>query len=73
MIEDKKEIWRTFGQLGSLGFTLVLCTFAGLGSGLLLDKWTGLKPLFTIICLLLGIIAGFVYMFYKFGINANKK
>ena len=73
MDDDRKQLLRTFGELGSLGFTLVLTTFAGLGSGLLLDSWTGLKPLFTIICLLLGIIAGFVYMFYRFGANAKKK
>jgi F0F1-type ATP synthase assembly protein I len=69
--EENKELLNQFGLLGSLGFTLVLATFSGLGLGLLLDKWTGLTPLFTIVMLLLGIAAGFVYIFYKFGKNAK--
>lgn len=73
MNDDNRQLLRTFAQLGSLGFTLVLTTFTGLGAGLLLDKWTGLDPLFTIGCLLLGIIGGFLYMFYRFGANAKKK
>jgi F0F1-type ATP synthase assembly protein I len=69
--EENNELLNQFGLLGSLGFTLVLATFSGLGLGLLLDKWTGLTPLFTIVMLLLGIASGFVYIFYKFGKNAK--
>jgi F0F1-type ATP synthase assembly protein I len=63
---DKNELFQSLGTVGTLGFTLVLSTFAGLGIGILSDKITGLKPLFTIIFLIFGIIAGFVYIFVKF-------
>jgi len=63
---DKNELFQSLGTVGILGFTLVLSTFAGLGIGILSDKITGLKPLFTIIFLIFGIIAGFVYIFVKF-------
>jgi F0F1-type ATP synthase assembly protein I len=73
MKEENRDLLRKAGELSSLGFTLVLSTFTGLGAGLLLDRWTGLSPLFTILLLLAGIAAGFIYMFYKFGAYANKK
>jgi len=60
-----KEIFKSLGTLGALGFTLVFSTFAGLGIGLLLDKITGLKPVFTISCLIFGIVTGFVYIYVK--------
>ena len=65
MLKGNKELFRSLGTVGLLGFTLVISTFAGLGIGLLLDKLTGLKPLFTISCLLFGIVAGFVNIFVK--------
>jgi F0F1-type ATP synthase assembly protein I len=72
MDNDQRDMLRAVGQLGSLGFTLVLTTFAGLGLGLLLDKLTNLKPLFTIACLLFGIISGFVYIIVKYARNDDK-
>ncbi|PKL90495.1 MAG: hypothetical protein CVV21_12565 [Candidatus Goldiibacteriota bacterium HGW-Goldbacteria-1] len=67
MDSDLREGLKSLGTLGTLGFTLVICTFAGLGIGLLLDKLTGLKPVFTIIFLLFGIVSGFVNIFVKTG------
>ena len=72
MKEDDRQFWRRAIELSSVGFTLVLATFTGLGLGLLLDKWTKLSPLFTIIMLLFGIVSGFVYLVYKFGSNGKK-
>ncbi len=70
---DKKDkdlnIWQQFGFLGSVGFTLVLTTFAGLAFGLALDRITGLKPFFTVALLLFGIVSGFIYLYYHFGKN----
>jgi len=65
MIKGNKELFESLGTVGLLGFTLVLSTFAGLGLGILLDKLTGLKPLFTIVLLLFGIVAGFINIFVK--------
>jgi F0F1-type ATP synthase assembly protein I len=69
MDKDQRDLLRNFGELGSLGFTLVLSTFCGLGLGLFLDKITKLKPLFTISCLLFGIISGFVWIIMKYARN----
>lgn len=70
MDKDERDMLRNLGELGSVGFTLVLSTFCGLGMGLFLDKITKLKPLFTISFLLFGIILGFVWIIIKF---AGKK
>jgi F0F1-type ATP synthase assembly protein I len=69
MEKDQRDGLRAVGQVGAIGFTLVLSTFSGLGIGLLLDRVTGLKPLFTIVLLLFGIIAGFVWVIVKFAGN----
>jgi F0F1-type ATP synthase assembly protein I len=62
---DKRELFKSLGTVGTLGFTLVFSTFAGLGIGLVLDRLTGLKPVFTIFFLIFGIVAGFVYIYVK--------
>ena len=56
-------------NLGSLGFMLVALTFIGLGAGLLLDKATGLSPLFTLLGLLAGIAMGIINIVVKAGMN----
>jgi len=38
---------------------LVAGVLVGLVGGFYLDKWLGTKPLFIIICLVIGILAGF--------------
>jgi F0F1-type ATP synthase assembly protein I len=72
MDNSQRDGLRAVGQVGAIGFTLVLSTFSGLGIGLLLDRFTGLKPLFTITFLLAGIIAGFVWVIVKFAGNNDK-
>ena len=58
---------QTVGQglatMGSLGFTLVGCTFLGLFAGYNLDRWLKTSPWFTILLLLVGIAAGFINIF----------
>lgn len=72
MDKDNRDALVSLGEAGSIGFTLVLATFSGLGIGLLLDKVTGLKPLFTIVFLLFGIISGFVWVIVKYAGNNAK-
>jgi ATP synthase protein I len=50
-------------RLSSLGLTLVFSTFIGFGLGWLLDKVLKTAPLFTILLLLLGIVAGFINVY----------
>lgn len=58
-----QTVWRGLATMGSLGFTLVGCTFLGLLAGYNLDRWLKTSPWFTIPLLLLGIGAGFLNIF----------
>jgi len=58
-----QTVWQGLATLGSLGFTLVGCTFLGLFAGYYLDRWLETSPWFTILLLLIGIAAGFLNMF----------
>lgn len=60
-----REAMKELATTGNLGFMLVFSTFAGLGAGLLIDKATGLSPLFTVLLFLLGIAAGFINLVVK--------
>ncbi len=47
----------------SMGLHIISGTIVGGVAGYLLDFWLGTKPIFFLILLLLGIIAGFMNMF----------
>ncbi|PIX89081.1 MAG: hypothetical protein COZ31_03890, partial [Nitrospirae bacterium CG_4_10_14_3_um_filter_44_29] len=47
-------------EASTIGLNLVLATFVGLAMGYGLDKLFNTSPWFTIIFLMLGIIAGFL-------------
>ncbi len=58
----KRETRRAFKELAyfsSLGISVSLAIFIGLGVGVWLDRKFGTSPWFTLIFLVLGIIAGF--------------
>jgi len=57
-------ILKGLGALTAIGVTLVASTFVGLLIGLYLDRVFSTKPWFTIIFLILGIIAGFRNIYY---------
>ncbi len=50
-------------RVSTLGITFVLCTFTGLGFGLLLNKYLHLGDWVIIVGLFFGIIAGYVTVF----------
>ena len=52
-----------FGYLGlltQLGLVVLSSTFIGLFLGIFLDRKLNSKPLITIVCLIFGIIGGFI-------------
>ena len=49
--------------VSQLGFTMVGCILFCLAIGYFLDKWLGMRGLFTIIFTLLGVIGGGVTVF----------
>ena len=63
MDEKDRKLIRMVGVLSTLGLTLVFSTVIGLYIGIKLDEWLGTAPWFTVIFLLLGIIAGFRNLF----------
>jgi len=58
----KKETRRAYKELayfGSLGISVALAIFIGLGIGIWLDRKFGTSPWLTLVFLVFGIIAGF--------------
>lgn len=54
-----KSIIKAFARAGTIGLNMVVSTFVGYLIGSQLDRWLNTAPWFTIIFLILGIIAGF--------------
>ena len=50
-------------RLTGLGWYVATCIVAGVVGGVLLDKWLGLKPLFTLLGILFGTTAAFYGLF----------
>jgi ATP synthase protein I len=55
-----KSIIKAFARAGTVGLNMVVSTFVGYLIGSQLDKWLNTSPWFTIIFLVLGIIAGYL-------------
>ena len=51
--------WGTALRLTGLGWYIAFCVVAGIVLGILMDKFTGLSPLFTIIGVVLGSFLAF--------------
>jgi ATP synthase protein I len=61
---EKGELFRSLSSASMVGINLVTCTFVGFAIGYwVLDRFFNSYPWFTIIFLLLGIAAGFMYLF----------
>lgn len=67
---SKREFFRFFGVASTVGINFVVSTFAGFAIGYVLDSIFGTTYL-KIIFLVLGIIAGFKYLF-KIASKAKK-
>lgn len=59
MEEKNKGFLKKVTWLSSLGISMVVATFVGLYIGVYLDRAFSTDPWFTIIFLIIGIIAGF--------------
>lgn len=61
---SRKEFTRLLGVASTVGINFVISTFIGFGIGWVLDnKVFNTSPYLTIIFLILGIVAGFKYLF----------
>ena len=60
---EKKKIYLTIADLSTMGIAMVLCIVLGLAGGIYLDHRFGTEPVFTLIFLFGGILAGFRIMY----------
>ena len=68
--EKGKEYVRMM-NLSSVGIALILCTFIGFGVGYLIDKAAHTQPVFSIVFLILGVIAGFINVYRTITKNSD--
>ncbi len=62
--EKKREFIRFLGVASTVGINMVVSTFVGFALGYwIVDEYLGTRPWFTVILTLLGIVAGFRYLF----------
>jgi len=59
--------------LGSVGTQLVVSIFMGFGIGYWLDKWLGTRPVFMLVFMLLGVVAGFLNIYRTVGKGTRGK
>jgi ATP synthase protein I len=60
---EKKKIYLTIADLSTMGIAMVLCIVLGLVGGIFLDHKFGTEPVFTLIFVFGGILAGFRIMY----------
>ena len=60
---EKKKIYLTVADLSTIGIAMVLCIVLGLAAGIFLDNRLDTSPIFTLIALFGGILAGFRIMY----------
>ncbi len=63
MEDDTKGLIRQLGKVSLIGIEMVVSTFIGLVMGIFLDRKFETEPIFTIVFLIVGIIAGFRNVF----------
>jgi len=61
--KDKKNMYLTVADLSTMGFAMVISIILGLVAGLYLDNRFGTEPIFTLILIFGGILAGFRIMY----------
>jgi ATP synthase protein I len=69
-MDEKKNKKREFVEITrvtSVGIHLILCSLIGWFIGGLIDKHFHTSPIFTVFFLLIGIGAGFIYVFRTLG------
>ena len=72
MGQSDREHWRMLAMASSMGISVVLATVLGLALGYWLDSLFGTAPWLLLICLGLGIVAGFRNI-YVIGKRSLKK
>ena len=60
MDDEKSQVYKALGLLGSLGLIATACVFGGVLGGYYLDRWLGTQSVFTLVGTVLGVASLFV-------------
>ena len=63
MKEDRRSFYKQIGRMSAIGLEMGLCVAIGLAMGYFIDRYFQTKPWFTVIFLILGIVAAFRTLF----------
>ena len=61
--KEKKKMYLTVADLSTMGFAMVIAIVLGLMAGLYLDTRFNTEPIFTLLFIFGGILAGFRIMY----------
>jgi len=61
--EDRTSFYKQIGRMSAIGLEMGLCVAIGLAMGYFIDRYFQTKPWFTVIFLILGIVAAFRTLF----------
>ena len=61
--KEKKKMYLTVADLSTMGFAMVIAIVLGLVAGIYLDNYFDTEPIFTLILIFGGILAGFRIMY----------
>ncbi|HHO76638.1 MAG TPA: AtpZ/AtpI family protein [Deltaproteobacteria bacterium] len=64
--KDKKNMYLTVADLSTIGFAMVIAIVLGLVAGLYLDTKLDTEPIFTLLFIFGGILAGFRIMYKNY-------
>ena len=72
-LAERRELYNGFGNALSLGieFALGPVIFGGLGWAL--DRWLGLFPVLTVVLSIVGVVATFVRMWFRYDAEMKVK
>jgi F0F1-type ATP synthase assembly protein I len=63
---ERRELYNGFGNAMSLSIEFALGPVIFGGAGWLVDRWLGLSPVLTVIMSLVGVVAAFVRMWFRY-------
>jgi len=61
--KSKRKTYMAVADLSTMGIAMVLAIILGLAAGLYIDSRLGTEPIFTLLFILMGILAGFRMMY----------
>jgi F0F1-type ATP synthase assembly protein I len=70
---ERRELYNGFGNALALGIEFALGPVIFGGLGWLLDRWLGTAPLLTVVLSVVGVVATFVRMWFRYDLEMKEK